>query len=818
MATNKNYFSSRISIETLRVDQGLPSTPAIIQRVGKTVVRSANTGQYPAYGDNTYQMTGTRGVISVSVSEDDLNNYTGDTRLEAPGHIVGAGIIPTGTLAYFPRESIPYGWVALGDPFTPWPLVRRVGWIDEANAVPLYADTEYKAFYEILQSWDLIRSTSYAVDGGVFLTKDPFNGYFIRCLNPYCEGVDANNQPLSTQTHTFPRHTHNGKSFKTMPFPHSWYSVSSPSVGSVNDPNIELVYKTKLERINHYRLLIIDQYDDVINYAGTGNPIPDTIYYGDKITWTFTSDGRAENARLFGQYGYDGGLDPIDDRNVTYYVNGVKQVKTTIDTIVHPAWEQYLTSYAANSGKTVQIVFEPKTIESETSVFLYRYHDRFSDRYSTSLKKEVKIISYENSDIIDKGRTPFWQETIPAGKERFGPFTRAGVGGSPNGITNAFDGSVTYSFGTQYLYNYKWTFNMNWDDPSNGTLPVTMDNFFTPPFRITDRKDRIHSVTDYDNHIHTRVRTIYRSVIDKRYPVPYFPWTGSYWPNSFPDRIDPQVGTQRYYHSTSPTANNDIQFDGTYGVITTPASWISTNAKWGTSEYIISKYLNNDGTNRIRTEGQAQYEDLAGPDQFYKLITQGYHPYSTWQWKTNNFYYPPSVTFTTPNWAKNLADYTAYRIAEISSEESQGGTPSYTNTDFRVTSRGPRREQRGAGNRGLHAHGQQRNSYQSVYRVRIQRTTKWKVNYSRINQKEGRDRYRVLGKLTTLGADFVPYHILKSTSHPADGFEFYNTGSDGLRTSLAGNHHHQVIYDEVFYRGNGEFRPINMALVLCVKW
>jgi hypothetical protein len=69
---------------------------------------------------------------------------------------------------------------------------------------------------------------------------------------------------------------------------------------------------------------------------------------------------------------------------------------------------------------------------------------------------------------------------------------------------------------------------------------------------------------------------------------------------------------------------------------------------------------------------------------------------------------------------------------------------------------------------------------------------------------------------------FAPCHITRSDELTEDPYRltFLNTGSSGplaQRTTTVGGHEHDLIYANTTFRGDTEFRPINIALVPCIK-
>lgn len=69
---------------------------------------------------------------------------------------------------------------------------------------------------------------------------------------------------------------------------------------------------------------------------------------------------------------------------------------------------------------------------------------------------------------------------------------------------------------------------------------------------------------------------------------------------------------------------------------------------------------------------------------------------------------------------------------------------------------------------------------------------------------------------------FAPCHIMRSDELIEDPYRltFLNTGSSGplaQRTTTVGGHEHDLIYANTTFRGDTEFRPINIALVPCIK-
>lgn len=69
---------------------------------------------------------------------------------------------------------------------------------------------------------------------------------------------------------------------------------------------------------------------------------------------------------------------------------------------------------------------------------------------------------------------------------------------------------------------------------------------------------------------------------------------------------------------------------------------------------------------------------------------------------------------------------------------------------------------------------------------------------------------------------YAPCHIARSDELSEDPYRltFLNTGSSGplaQRTTTVGGHEHDLIYANTTFRGDTEFRPINIALVPCIK-
>lgn len=847
---NKNYFSTRITIGERLTEVGLPSTSSNIQRVGELNARLINILDYPSLDPNFAQGP-SKGKLSMSIETSD--ELSGTVTLQDPSNnnlALGVSVPPPGTLGYFAADKIPEGWMALGDPFAPFKHKILTGYVNGDPLQPLYANTEFNEIYEILKSWNLIESERRVSSGREFNTKDPFKGYFIRSLNPDATGVDSGNVPLQTQESSISTHSHSGLDFPSMVDPRSEYVAKGTFFSSSPTYyNFDLTF-SGLRTSN-----TSPEWVPGANNTTTRNLNTLVMNYRDTLTLDMDFPGVVSSAEAFtlGTTNYDGNYEPFNDRELEYYIitnPGTPGEVSTSHSFYTGFKSAFDTQKKLPGSWRARVVFKPKKVLSSQVYVINEqalYNNGFNGYSNARPPQSFILYSFENSQFIDKGRIPFHEEILED------PLAiRDSVLGAP--------GPIPYSVGTQYFYNYKWMFGSNWNIIDDGTTQVNYNNYFRPPFHFTDGNGVTHSVTNWDNHIHTRIETYYRSIYNTLYgkvAVPTSPAIAplvhsNYWRSQGPNKnLLPSVsglpvGTNVYVGGSSgllaPTSTPNGQY--------TADGWVSQGqfsdsflGLIGAKGYVKGS---TSGTGAPGNSGQLATYDTPGlPNDMRPFLA--------------NLKYAPEldVTYETPYWLRSY--YTFMTVWDYNSESYSadidpattpsgkitksivgGNYPAYTVRSTRtVTSY---TEKVATYNQGQFA------GYRSWPTSRTYYTTKETVyNSPAVPTSQGDDlttlygtpssynqqllrrtwRTRNIGPRRTfalrryLTNAEVALHIYKSEPGTPLGNEYYNTGDDGnlaIRTDFQGNHDHELAHDESYYRGEDQFRPINIALRLCVKY
>jgi len=233
--SRKNYFSNRISINQIKDDLGIigdPSRAALekpgIQRLNNSAIRIVNKREFSAFRDSfittetafdTFNQKKTTSSTKTLHYRDPVSNahapepyscfdgpdkptkgqivvienpyykgqLDGDIRITDGGKsFSGVTFPPTGTLGYFAYDDkTPDGWLECnGQPVL---YRKRLG--------QGYVDTEYTRLYEILYSWGIFTDytdiTPDATYGKVFRAPN-LTGFFVRGLNVTSTGLEDN--------------------------------------------------------------------------------------------------------------------------------------------------------------------------------------------------------------------------------------------------------------------------------------------------------------------------------------------------------------------------------------------------------------------------------------------------------------------------------------------------------------------------------------------------------------------------------------------------------------------------------------------------
>lgn len=845
--SNQNYFSTRIPISELASDVGLSPTTSTIQRVGSLFAKLVDKNTYPSI-NNTYVPT-TKGTLAMTY--DYTNALSGTVKLEDPSNATataGISLPPVGTLGYFPVDKVPEGWMIIGDPSQTFKHKTTIGYIGGNPLNPIYANTEYTEIYDILKSWDLIESESKKNYGADFNTKDPFRGYFLRCLNPDATGVDAGSYTLQTQNSYMSKHTHDGYNFHTYVEPFSVYNANGTFATAPTYYNFSIHYSEK--RTSNTTPLAHD-----INFAtGSFSTALQTMNYRDSLRIQNYFSGINSSAEPFtlAVMNYDGVLEPINSRELVYsistYSGGVWN-KTSYSGGYGQYKSAFITQRTAGNPWIPEVLFKPKKL---LTADIYLVAD--PQLYTTNYIEKFKLYSYENSPIIDKGRIPFHDELL---EDSLATREMPTVGPP----------SIPFSVGTQYYYNYKWMFSQTWNVLGNGTEQITYDNWNKAPFHFTDGDGVTHSVTSWDNHIHTRVETYYRSIYNTLYgrvASPQYPsiptnQPSDYWFSGGPNsHIVPNVNGN---NSISPPSTNP-------GWTMTPSGYVSTGKHADDfSSSQLAKGWSTTSPHGDPFTGSSAYKSQNAQNDPSSPMTPGAvtTPYTenspaAWIDELN-------LTYETPYWLRSYSDfittwdrggeeYVKYTDVGHGVKPSGGGTyespvdsskwPNYT-VRSNITTK--HYYEHRWGHSPQYSPYRHHRWYQDNVGTTYTYYTEQKTFYSTSGGSAGAhtvsylhpagssDEYiqylrrtyrtRKLGLRRTfalrryLTNAEAAVHILKSNPGTPVGTEYYNTGDDGnfaFRTTFEGNHHHTHVHDDSFYRGEDQFRPINIALKLCIKY
>lgn len=721
MPSSSNYFSNRTTILDIASDVGAAPVRKI-QKLFLLKVRESEIKTWPASGDNTFAV-GAKGQLSLSVANTASREFYSDLRIQDPANTklpIGISVPPAGTLGYFAKDEVPNGWIELGDDNKFFPHKVVIGWIDKANAIARYANTEFTEIYDILDSWGLIQSVSKDNLGMSFNTFDPFRGKFIRSLNPNCYGPDANNQPLSTANTSLSLHTHNGFNFPTSKFPVNRYYASASYSGSFSSYNFEL-----------------DKTEDIVNgvVVNTINhapriATPTVISWGDTIILEMNYAAYPGVATPFsiGKYDYFGNMKSISNNvfetnDISFEVNGT----------VLNNYTDYYNEFLKPGRNFARITFSPKEISGDYYIF---------NSDSAIPIVPIEIRSNENNTIIDKGRSPIFNETYdPNYANRRGATY-------PN----------PFKLGTDFFYNYQYRTGSTWSTLNEGSYKANNINIIDPPFTIRDRQNRIHSVSNFDNHIHTRIKTYYRSVLDST-------------------KLDP----------ISDNITDDTTSLFGYANIVYDASTATDESEWAISQYQVGF-----GKTTAAAEFAKVNKDLTVSPPVLSVNPAGGIRYSRVAISAAG---KLGVTYKNPFYADAMTDpalikYTGYyKSAPDTKQVSQRHT------------------------RTSHHYGTYWGATQSQHH---------KVTNAEKTYNVSATGFQVFSTEVPSGGTFTPWHILKADANSSfDNHEFYNTGFDGnyaLRTTFEGNHRHSYMIANTHYRGDEEFRPINIALRLCIKY
>jgi hypothetical protein len=578
--------------------------------------------------------------------------------------------------------------------------------------------------------------------------------------------------------------------------------------------------------------------------------------YRDTLTLDMNFPGNAPTAEAFtlGTTNYDGNYEPFNERELEYYI--ITHPGTPSENVVkYPLYQvfqqRFNTQRSGGIPWKARVVFKPKKILSSQVYVINNQaliNGGFNNGYTRPAQSFI-LYSFENSQYIDKGRMPFHEEVLED------PLAIR------DSVTNA-PGPIPYSVGTQYFYNYKWMFGSNWNVLDDGTSQVNYNNYFRPPFHFTDGNGTTHSVTNWENHIHTRIETYYRSIYNTLFgkvAVPTAPAIAplvhsDYWYSKGPNKsLLPSVsgvpsGTNVYGGGTSGLATPTTKPNGSY----TLDGWVSQ----GTFKDDVTGVLTAKGYVKGSTAGIDGPDNRDGTSGSRDRDTKGY-PNDMRPFLANLKYTPElDVTFETPYWLRSY--YTFLTVWDYNSEsytsditdnagQSPSGTilfsgmgayPAYTTRSSRTRYTV---SDRSYNNRyGLSTWKTWRTKYTTknlLYRdnpalnpgtyvddvtTLYGTSSSWNTQYLRRTW-----RTRTIGPRRTfalrryLTNAEVALHIYKAEPGTPLGNEYYNTGDDGnlaIRTDFQGNHDHELAHDESYYRGEDQFRPINIALRLCVKY
>lgn len=862
--SNKNYFSSRITINERLAEVGLPSNSSSIQRVGELSARLIDISGYPSQlvTPTTFTPGPSKGTLSMTVEAS--GELSGTITMQDPANVdfpAGVSLPPPGTLGYFAVDKVPEGWLVLGDPFTQIPYKVLLYYQNGNITQPVYANTEYTEIYNILKSWDLVESDRPTNYGRVFNTKDPFKGFFVRSLNPDATGLDSGKLPLETQESSISTHSHDGVNFPTYVDPHTLYEAvgtynsSSPSYYTFN------INRSEQESGGSSPSIIPGTLNTSTRNLNTLN-----MNYRDQLTLhvTFTSAQPAAEAFSLGLINYNGHLEPVNEREVSYSITtnpGTAGAVTTTYSFYDTFRNDFNVRRVSATPWKAQVVFKPKSLLT-ADIYVLNEQDLnnggWNNYRSIRPHQTFRLYSFENSQIIDKGRLPFHEEFIEDPTAIREPVLNPPGPLLPTG----------FKIGTEYFYNYKWLFGASWNTIDDGTTQVSYDNYFKAPFNFTDGNGVTHSVTAWDNHIHTRVETYYRSIFNTLYGRITAPGNPP---------ISPNVPSQYWYSGskggytgpnrhllpmvtgTPPSGSATYGRAGTSGL---PNPTTLPNASWTLDGYVSQGKFSDDVSPLLIAKGYPSTNVNApgtdAPTSSAELSTNdtaGY-PTSIVGYRANEKYTDElDVTYETPYWLRSY--YTFLTVWDRNSEEyqSQGPNPSGT---INTAQLGSFRHYTVRSMKTVNSYAQARNNFHpyfhahtgthvwTTYRTRytipttaftgsqgdagaIDITGYYDTGNVLDNQEYMRRTWRTrsIGPRRTfalrryLNSSEVALHIYKSEPGTPLGSEFYNTGDDGnlaFRTSFEGNHAHALAHDDSYYRGEDQFRPINVALRLCIKY
>jgi len=862
--SNKNYFSSRITINERLAEVGLPSNSSSIQRVGELSARLIDISGYPSQlvTPQTFTPGPSKGTLSMTVEAS--GELSGTITMQDPANVdfpAGISLPPPGTLGYFAVDKVPEGWLVLGDPFTQIPYKVLLYYQNGNITQPVYANTEYTEIYNILKSWDLVESDRPTNYGRVFNTKDPFKGFFVRSLNPDATGLDSGKLPLETQESSISTHSHDGVNFPTYVDPHTLYEAvgtynsSSPSYYTFN------INRSEQESGGSSPSIIPGTLNTSTRNLNTLN-----MNYRDQLTLyvTFTSAQPAAEAFSLGLINYNGHLELVNEREVSYSITtnpGTAGAVTTTYSLYGTFRNDFNIRRTSATPWKAQVVFKPKSLLT-ADIYVLNEQDLNNGGWNSyrSIRphQTFRLYSFENSQIIDKGRLPFHEEFIEDPTA-----TREPVLNPPGPLL-----PTGFKIGTEYFYNYKWLFGASWNIIDDGTTQVSYDNYFKEPFNFTDGNGVTHSVTAWDNHIHTRVETYYRSIFNTIYGRVTAPNNPA---------ISPNIPSQYWYSGskggyTGPNRHLLPMVTGTPpsgsaaygrgGVSALPNPTTLPNASWTLDGYVSQGKFSDDVSPLLVAKGYPSTNvNAPGTDaptnsgvDAATYDTAGY-PTSIVGYRANEKYTDElDVTYETPYWLRSY--YTFLTVWDRNSEEyqSQGPSPSsgqkiqtinlpaqyasYTVRSMKTSetySEGYVTYNRFSQPTGYHSWRTTRTRYTQPVTAfgdgatGADNITSYYGEPSSYNQDYMRRTWRTrsIGPRRTfalrryLNSAEVALHIYKSEPGTPIGSEFYNTGDDGnlaFRTSFEGNHAHALAHDDSHYRGEDQFRPINIALRLCIKY
>jgi len=155
----------------------------------------------------------------------------------------------------------------------------------------------------------------------------------------------------------------------------------------------------------------------------------------------------------------------------------------------------------------------------------------------SNLIHTLEVRSLDNSLNLDRGRTSYHVERVNRWNNAdtdyymrrgfYEPHANNLVyANSDFGVAN-----TNQRIGTSYMFNYRYTFGSEWGEEGyTVTPPTTLPTWIhdsgsvfaqstlkdVAPFTVIDHANIQHSVINYDTHIHTRIKTYHRSLVDRR--------------------------------------------------------------------------------------------------------------------------------------------------------------------------------------------------------------------------------------------------------------------------------------------------------------